>query len=142
MILTDHLYDFTCALFFRRRLLERGIFFDPAYRAAGDADWVSRLLLGGARAAYLHEYLATFAMTGGNLSQRADQAEEIARLRKITPRWAVAAAPLLRKIRHVEKFFLGGYWSSLIAYEIYADEDDVQRTKFVCEKPSYRHPWA
>ncbi|MGB8353866.1 MAG: glycosyltransferase [Chthoniobacteraceae bacterium] len=142
MILTDHLYDFTCALFFRRRLIERGIFFDPAYRAAGDADWVSRLLLSGARVAYVHEYLATFAITGGNLSQRADQAEEIARLRKITPRWAVAAAPLLRKIRHMEKLFLGGYRSAPIAYEIYVGEDELQRTRFVCEKPSFRHPWA
>ena len=142
MILTDHLYDFTCALFFRRRLMDRGIFFDPAYCAAGDADWVSRLLLSGARVAYVHEYLAAFAITGGNLSLRANPEEEIARLRKITPRWAVAAAPLLRQIRHVEKLFLGGYRSVPIAHEIYAGEDDLQRTKFVCGKPSFRHPWA
>jgi len=35
MILTDHLYDFTCALFFRRRVIGRGIFFDLAYGRRG-----------------------------------------------------------------------------------------------------------
>lgn len=142
MILTDHLYDFTCAMFFHRRLLERGIFFDPEYRAAGDADWVARLLRSGARAVYLREYLAAFTITGNNASLRANPAEEMARLRRITPRWALLASPLLRQIRHVEKLFAGGYWSPPIAYEIYAGGSDTRRTRFVCEKPSFRHPWG
>lgn len=141
MILTDHLYDYTCAMFFHRRLLERGIFFDPEYRAAGDADWVVRLLRSGARAVYLREYLAAFTVTGGNASLRANPAEEIARLRRITPRWALMAAPLLRQIRHLEKLFAGGYWSPAIVYEIYGGESDTRRTRFVCDKPSFRHPW-
>lgn len=53
MILTDHLYDFTCAMFFRRRVLDRGIKFDTGYRAAADADWVARLLWSGMKVSYV-----------------------------------------------------------------------------------------
>ena len=142
MILTDHLYDFTCALFFRRRVLERGVRFDEAYRAAGDADFVARLLATGMRIAYLRAYLATFALSESNLSLRADHAAEAARLRAITPAWARLAGPFLRQWRHLEKWRAGGYASPPIAYDIFAGEDDATRTRFVCEKPSWRHPWS
>ena len=142
MILTDHLYDFTCALFFRRRVLERGVRFDEAYQAAGDADFVARLLATGMRIAYLRAYLATFALSESNLSLRADHAAEAARLRAITPAWARLAGPFLRQWRHLEKWRAGGYASPPIAYDIFAGEDDATRTRFVCEKPSWRHPWS
>jgi len=142
MILTDHLYDLTCSMFFRRSIFDRGLLFDPEYKAAGDAEWVSRLLRNGVRVAYVREYLATFAVTGENLSLNSNRARELGLLRKITPRWAFFAAPLLRKIRHVEKFLLGGYRSRPVAYEIYASGDDAHRTRFACDRPSFRHPWA
>ena len=143
MILTDHLYDFTCALFFRRRVLERGIFLDLAYhKGAGDADWVARVLLSGARAVCVNAYLATFTITGDNLSLHVDRTGEVGRMRKFTPRWAVVAAPPLRQFRHVEKLLRGGYRSAPITHEVYAGADDLQRTRFVCGKPSSRHPWA
>lgn len=143
MILTDHLYDFTCAMFFRRSFwLKSGVEFDPGYRAAGDADFVARLLRAGARARCIPAYLATFVVTEENLSLRADPAGEAARLRRITPGWARAAAPALRQLRHVEKLLAGGYRPAPISYEIYAGEEDAQRTRFACERPSFRHPWS
>lgn len=140
MILTDHLYDFTCAMFFRRRLLERGSGFDTGYRAAADAAWVAELLRSGVKVAYVDRYLATFTLTGENVSLRADRAAEAARLRAITPRWARVAAPFLRQWRHVEKLLSGGYRSAPISYEIYVGNAET-RTRFVCAKPEFRHPW-
>ncbi len=142
MILTDHLYDFTCAMFFRRRLLDQTGPLRTDFRAAGDAEWVCRALRTGARVRYVREYLAAFTLTGENLSQRADPVEEARKLREITPRWARFAGPLLRRWRHLEKWVAGGYSSPPIAYEIFAAGDDAQRTRFVCEHPDYRHPWA
>lgn len=143
MILSEmNLYDFTCAMFYRRRLLDRGIRFDPGYRAAADADWISRLLWSGVEIRYVREYFATFALTGSNVSQRAEPEAEIRRLRKITPRWAVALRPVLRAWRHCEKLVAGGYRSGPIEYGIYAGEEDPERTRFRCEKPEWRHPWA
>src|SRR5207244_4112450 len=121
MILTDHLYDFTCAMFFRRRLLDRCVRFDEKYRAAGDADFVARLLRSGVRVEYLREYLAAFALTESNLSLRANPSDEAARLRAITPAWARLARPILRQWRHLEKWLAGGYSSPPIAYEIFAN---------------------
>jgi hypothetical protein len=142
MILTDHLYDFTCAMFFRRRVMENAGPLRPDFRAAGDAEWVCRALRTGARVRYVREYLAAFTLTEENLSQRADPLEEAAKLRAITPRWARLAKPLLREWRHVEKWLAGGYSSPAIAYEIFAGADDERRTRFVCEHPAHRHPWA
>ncbi len=142
MILTDHLYDFTCALFFRRRLLERGIRFDPAYRAAGDADWMARLLRTGVRIRYVRRYLSTFTILADNQSLRAEPEPERRRLRAITPRWALAAAPVLRCWRHAEKFLAGGYSSGPIEYAIYPSAEAPCRAHFRCEKPGHRHPWA
>jgi hypothetical protein len=96
----------------------------------------------GVRVAYLREYLATFAITESNLSLRANHDAEAARLRAITPAWARLAGPILRRWRHFEKLLAGGYSSPPIAYEIFAKEDDVKRTRFVCGKPDWRHPWA
>ena len=142
MILTDHLYDFTCSMFFRSRLLERGIRFDPEYTAAGDGDWVARLLRSGVQIRYVREYLAAFTILNSNLSQRADAAAERRRLRAITPVWALLAAPLLRQLRHVEKLMAGGYRSGPIEYALYTADDAQARSHCRCEHPSFRHPWA
>jgi glycosyltransferase involved in cell wall biosynthesis len=141
MILSDHLYDFTCAMFYSRSFIDRGFLFDPEFRVTGDAEWVSRLLSNGGRAICVRGYLAAFAMTGSNMSLSAKGREEAARLRKTAPRWASYAAPLLRQARHVEKLLAGGYHSGPIAYEVYADESDQSRTRYICEKPAFRHPW-
>ncbi len=142
MILTDHLYDFTCALFFRSSLLKRGIRFDPEYRAAGDADWMARLLRSGLRIRYVRQYFSTFTILDDNQSLRAEPTEELRRLRAITPAWARCAAPVLRRFRHLEKFLAGGYSSGPIDYAIYPSPDALERQQFRCEKPGYRHPWA
>jgi len=141
MILSDHLYDFTCAMFFRRRVIDRGIRFNPAFRAAGDAEWIARLLQSGVRVKYCRAYLAVFAVTGDNLSLKADPAGESEQLLKITPRWATLTAPLLRQLRHIEKLLAGGYCSGPLSYEIYAGENEQRRSRFICEKPDFRHPW-
>lgn len=140
MVLTDHLYDYTCALFFRRRLWERAGPLRTEFRALGDAEWIGRVLLTRPRIAYLHEYTSVFALTGGNLSLRPAAREEERRLRGSAPAWARAAAPLLREFRHVEKLLHGGYFSGPITYQIYVG-DSPGRVPFTASRPSSRHPW-
>jgi glycosyltransferase involved in cell wall biosynthesis len=141
MILTDHLYDYSCALFFRCRLVEQ-LPFRTDFRAAGDGEWVARVLHGGARAAVLSDYLSVFTITDANVTRRADLDEEARKLRAITPRWAQLARPMLREWRHLEKWRAGGYLRAPISYEIFAGEDEETRTRFVVPRPSWRHPWA
>jgi glycosyltransferase involved in cell wall biosynthesis len=140
MVLTDHLYDYTCALFFRRSLWERSGGFGAEYRILGDAEWMSRLLRLNPRIAYLHEFTSAFGLTGENLSQRSTAREEERALRANAPCWARASAPLLRQFRHLEKLLRGGYSSRPITYQLYVD-DEPERRSFTVERPSSRHPW-
>ena len=142
MIVTDHLYDFTCAIFFRRRVLERGLWLRTDLRSAADGEWMCRVLRSGVRVAYLRRYLATFTITGANVSGDAAAEVESARLRAEAPWLVRAGAPVLRAVRHVEKWLAGGYRSGPIEYEIYAGAEDAARTLFKCEQPTFRHPWA
>lgn len=143
MILTDHLYNLTCTLFFHRRVLERGIRFDSArYRAAGDADWVVRLLRSGLRVRTIRHYTAGFAILPDNLSLSDAPRREERQLWEMAPWWAKQVAPVLRRARHVEKWLAGGYRSEPIRYAIYADEDAPCRTEYRCEEPPFRHPWT
>lgn len=141
MILTDHLYDYSCALFFRRRLIEQ-FPFRTDFRAAGDGEWVARVLREGARAAVMSGYLSVFAITDANVTRQVNPDVEMRKLRAITPRWARLARPFLREWRHLEKWRAGGYRRAPIRYEIFASEDDETRTLFTAERPTFRHPWA
>jgi glycosyltransferase involved in cell wall biosynthesis len=141
MVLSDHLYDYSCALFFRRSVFDREKF-RTDFRVAGDGEWVGRVLRSGARAAVLHAYLGAFTITGENATSRANAEEDARKLREVTPAWARVARPLLREWRHLEKLLAGGYRRCPIRYEIFAREDDEHRTCFVVDRPSSRHPWA
>jgi glycosyltransferase involved in cell wall biosynthesis len=140
MILTDHLYDYTCAMFFRRRLWERGGF-DTSFHMLADADWLARLLKSGLRTKLLSQFTSAFAITGENLSRSPVARHEEQRLRASAPAWARLAAPVLRQVRHVEKLTRGGYASRPIEYALYVD-DAAERTAFRVERPSHRHPWS
>lgn len=140
MILTDHLYAFTCALFFRRRVFTDGLRFDAELRTTGDGDWVARALARGHRARCVHGYLSIFTFTGENLGAQTEAREESARGRAGLPLWMRLAGPLLRPVRHGEKLLAGGYASPPISYEVYAAENDEVRTRLTCERPGFRYP--
>ena len=48
MILTDHLYAFTCALFFRRSVFDDVGPFDASLKSVADGEWVARAQIGRA----------------------------------------------------------------------------------------------
>src|ERR1043165_4514594 len=58
---------FTCATFFRRSLLEKGLTFNPNVRMVGDTEWLLRVIRSGARMGTLRDYTSTFTMTGANI---------------------------------------------------------------------------
>lgn len=140
MILTDHLYAFTCALFFRRRVFEHTGPFDATLRSVADGEWVARALRAGHRAALLPAWLATFTWTGANLSGQTVSREEEALLKKRIPLSWRLAAPLLRAWRRGERWRAGGYRSAPIHYEVFTGEEDTTRTVIACEHPPWKYP--
>jgi glycosyltransferase involved in cell wall biosynthesis len=140
MILTDHLYAYTCALFFRRRLFEEGLRFNDRLRVIADGEWVAEALRAGCRFQLLHEYLSTFVFSGENLSLQGIATQERLAARKKLPVWMRVAAPLLRAYRHLEKLRAGGYASKPLTYEIYPDPEATERVRFVEERPRFQYP--
>jgi glycosyltransferase involved in cell wall biosynthesis len=140
MIETDHLYAFTCGIFFRRRLLEDGVRFNANLKTVADMEWVCEVLGRGHRFALLHRYLSTFVFSGNNLSVQEQARREHAVIRSRLTASQRLAAPALRLFRHFEKMLVGGYRSPQIDYEIYAEDDAVRRTRMTCVKPRFKYP--
>src|SRR4029077_16232785 len=61
-----HLNTLSCGTFFRRRLLDRGFYFDPGLKDVGDGVWVEKLIRNHLRMACIPQPLAVFAFTGAN----------------------------------------------------------------------------
>src|SRR5262249_31419928 len=58
---TCHLSTLTCAMFFRRRVIEeRGFWFDTKWRDSGDSEWMVRLLRAGVKMGVLRRFTSAF----------------------------------------------------------------------------------
>lgn len=137
------LYAFSCTLFFRRSLLDRGdLSFDIRYRYAGDYDLMLRLVDAGLKIAHLPRYLALFGADGNNLCftpQLAEEAE-IIRVRhgafqSKTARRAVAL------LRCAERLAAGCYRRDELAYDFALDEKPAYR-RFERKLIGFRFPYA
>ena len=122
-----HLNTQSCSMFFRRNLLDRGLFFDPKWKAIGDQVWMEQLLLSGIRMATLHQPLAVFTFTGENLGSTAASKKEAARRRGPTSsmtRCRKVAAVVSHRLR---KFLAGAYRRRHIEIDIYTLESSSHR---------------
>jgi glycosyltransferase involved in cell wall biosynthesis len=88
-----HLNTLSCAMFFRRRLIERGFLLDENSKAVADAKWVADLLDAKIPMAVLHQPLSVFVLTYTNLGQT-----ELARQEGLA--WRNQASWLARAMTH------------------------------------------
>ncbi len=123
-----HLNTLTCATFFRRSVLERGLFFAPEWKAIGDAVWVERLLAEGVRVAAWPELLAAFAFTGSNLGASARAGEEARRWQGKA--WQRRWAPVFSLVHRVRKWRAGAYRAHALEIDLYAPDSPTQRRHF------------
>ncbi len=70
MLLFYGCYIPSTATFFRRDLIDRGLFLDPKFRNCMDTDYFLRLALAGARFEHLPELLAAFRWHDSNISTK------------------------------------------------------------------------
>jgi glycosyltransferase involved in cell wall biosynthesis len=135
-----HLYDFSCAMYFRRRVWESGLRFDPGLRSCGDADWVVRVLAAGFRARHLRRFQAAFALHGANLGAGATSLEEEQAWRRRASPALRALGPAVNGVRLLAKAAGGAYVRPReIAYELYPP-DGGSRRRFEARRPSARWP--
>ncbi|MEO7080332.1 MAG: glycosyltransferase family 2 protein [Flavobacteriales bacterium] len=139
-IATSHLYNLSCAMFFRRSLLDAGLRFDTKLRMLGDHHMVMQALKGGARTGIVKKPLSVFAFTGANLSWTDKAKQEAALLEASAPRWIRTLKVPFNVLRLAEKALHGGYHHGPVDYAIYEKADDPSRKRFHVEKVSVKWP--
>jgi glycosyltransferase involved in cell wall biosynthesis len=139
-ILASHLYVLSCAMFFRRTIIDDGYRFDVRFRDAADAAFVVSLLKKPYRAEHVRQYLSTFCYTGNNMSLGMNARAEALKLRKSAPLWLRLLRPCIDTLRLLEKLFSGAYIQRFpIEYGVYVN-DQGARARFKVLQGSFRWP--
>jgi glycosyltransferase involved in cell wall biosynthesis len=115
-----HLNTSSCATFFRRSVVDRGLLFDTSWKAAGDAVWIDSLLQAGLKMAVLPRALSVFTFTGENLG-----ASDVSRSESL--RWREEAAggngaiakAMVVCLHRLRKLLAGAYWPRRVAVDIF-----------------------
>jgi len=130
----------TCATFFRRKLVDDGALFDPAWRIIGDRAWVLSFFQRGYRLAALHEPTSVFALTGANLSNHASVKAEYLRWKQGVPPLVEAAKPIVLARHLLAKWRQGAYSNHEIDSAWYTWKSFPARRHFVEKKLGWRWP--
>ncbi len=125
-----HLNTATCATFFRRRLLERGFYFDPQWKSIGDAVWVEKLLKAEVNMATIREPLAVFTQTGQNLGATAISRSEAARWRRLQ-RGSVLSTAVVVIWHRLRKAFAGAYRLRRVEIAVFTPGSPGKRQQIV-----------
>ncbi|MBU4404294.1 MAG: glycosyltransferase [Candidatus Aminicenantes bacterium] len=139
-IYASYLYTFTCTMFFRRRIIDGGFWFNPELRIAGDAEWLLRVLKNGFRAGHRGVYFSIFTDSGQNASRgKVALAKARGEYCGGMPAWLKYNRYLVNGVRIMEKILRGNYWQiPPLAYDIYTPADAARRTHFAQQKESFR----
>jgi glycosyltransferase involved in cell wall biosynthesis len=135
----SHLPTFTCATFFRRKLIhDDGFFFDPSFRDVGDGEWMLRLLRRRTRMAVLRRFTSVFTMTGANMSAGANARREARELARSAPAWARRLRWLL-VLQHRLRRLAGGIYSQKpFSYAVYTIAGQEKRSIHQVTQPVFR----
>jgi glycosyltransferase involved in cell wall biosynthesis len=140
-LMVDHLPTFTCATFFRRKLVQDyGLFFDSNWRIAGDAEWMLRLLRRSIPMATLGQFTSTFTEAGNNLGLGPEAERERRRLYESAPGWARMFRRLIILHHRLRRLAGGMYSQKPFNYTIYTLQNPDQRSVFDVSKPTFVWP--
>ncbi len=140
-VAATHLYVPSCALFWRKRLVDDGLAFDVRWRIQGDADFVIRVLKAGYRTLHLRRYLAAFSLSSSNLGATVGARSEMLAARREAPWWIRHGRWIWSGMRLVEKWVYGSYLQHCpFDYEIYTKDAPVRRRRFEVLRASSRWP--
>lgn len=138
-VLASTCYVYSCTLFLRRNVFERGHRFDTRFRDNGDAELLARLDRSGVRSLHIRRFLAAFAMTGDNMSGGDNARRERSAILAQAPLWVRALRQPIRGLRRAEKVLAGGFREPTpFRYEVYDHEDSPQRQGFSDSDPSFQ----
>ena len=124
-------------MFFRRKLLDRGLYFDTQWRALGDADWVLRALDAKVKMSILPFFASVFADSGANLSLSEDGMREWKRMRDAAPAWARFLTRGLIIHHRFCRWMSGAYRQEPFDYAIYTQQSPERRVVHHVAQPTF-----
>ena len=119
---------------------EKGVLFDPSWRASGDAEWMNRLLQQGTPMAVLKQFTSVFAFTGTNLSESRNANRERQELAARAPSWARWSKPAIVLQHRLRRWMSGMYSQSPFSYEVFTMVEPERRRIVKVEKPRVGWP--
>jgi len=128
----------TCATFFRRSILDDGLFFNPNLKDLGDADWVLRLIERRVPMGILRKFTSVFTETGVNMNLLPNAQREKKEFVGAAPGWARSCRPLFVWHYRLRKLLMGGYWQRPFQYAIYTKTNSASRATFPVTQPTTR----
>ncbi|TAK97466.1 MAG: glycosyltransferase [Verrucomicrobia bacterium] len=135
----SHLPAFSCAMFFRRRVITgMGIHFDSRLRAVGDGDWVLRLLERGVTMAVMRQFTSVFTLHDENLGESPAAKDEAMAMHAAAPFWVRATKPVWI-LHHRLRRLLGGMYSQApFSFSPYTRQSQPHRTTRAVPSPRSR----
>jgi len=127
----------TCAMFFRRRVLDDfKIWFNMAWRDLGDAMWVRDLVNSPARLAVLRRFTSVFADTGDNMNLKPNAIREAIEFGKMASPWVHRCSRVI-VLHHRLRLLAGGaYFRKPFDYELYTLDSPDKRVVEHVAKPT------
>jgi len=136
---TCHLSTLSCATFFRRKVIfDYGFLFDPRWRAAGDGEWMLRMLQRGVTMSALNLFTSVFTCTGANLGIGPDARRENRLLFETAPFWARNLKPLTIVLHRLRRVLHGSYLQKPFDYSLYTQQSPSARIHHHVSHPTFR----
>jgi glycosyltransferase involved in cell wall biosynthesis len=127
----------SCAMFFRRRVLEsRNLFFDTRYRDLGDGWWILTALERRVPMGLLPAFTSAFTNTGENMNLKPNAVRERKEMFASASAWARALRHGLIVQYRLRKLLAGHYWQAPFDYAIYTSASPEKRSVFHVTKPT------
>ena len=134
----SHLPAFSCAMFFRRRLLEAtGQWFNPELRAVGDGDWVLRLLERGVRMGVVDRFTYVFTLHADNLGQSETALREARAMHARAPDWVRWLKPAWILQHRLRRLAGGVYRQPPFSFSLYTHAGPDRISRHVAQ-PNWR----
>ncbi len=137
---SSHLNTSSCATFFRRKLVERGLYFDTRWKAIGDLAWIYRLLDAGVSVETVPELLAVFTFTGQNLGATSLTGQELEAWRKELPAMSHFQRATAIALHRLRKAIAGAYRPRQVKIDIYTLASPNARRRIVADNVGARWP--
>lgn len=138
-LLSSYLYVFTCTMFFRRKIIDEGIFFDISYKSVSDLDFVLKVIEKGFKVKHIQKYFSAFMHRNNNLMYSENSLNETKKYLSEKLGSLYYFSPFINIIRLILKLISGAYREkSPLKYEIFTVPNTDSRKEFIINNPNFR----